>query len=100
MVPIPMMMRFSSSSSSFPLLIAGRQQAPKIMRCAGATGLRGFYLCADLLHKVCFLQVLYNDVPLHVAKRIEKLAARMAPVFNSGQSRCLLEVVTHKSIAS
>ena len=80
---------------------AGRQlKMAKIMRCAGASGLRGFYLCAYLLHKVCFLQVFYNYVPLHVAKRLEKLAAGMASVFNLGQSQCLLVFVTHKSIAT
>lgn len=80
---------------------AGRRlKVAKIMRRAGASGLRGFYLCAYLLHKVCFLQVFYNYVPLHVAKRLEKLAAGMASVFDLGQSQYLLAFVPHKSIAT
>lgn len=80
---------------------AGRQlKTTKIKRCAGAIDLRGFYLCAYLLQKVCFLQVLYNYVPLHVAKRREKLAAGMASILNLVQSQCLLAFVTHKSIAT
>ena len=78
---------------------AGQLQIAKIMRCAGACGLRGFCLCAYLVHKVCFLQMLYHYVPLHVAKRIQNLVACMASVFNLGQSQCLLAFVTHKSIA-
>ena len=86
--------------SKTPCDEAGQLQIVKIMRCAGACRLRGFYLWAYLVHKVCFLQVLYHYVPLHVAKRFKNLAAGMAPIFNLGQSQCLLAFVTHKSIAT